>query len=236
MKLRSVLLAGALAAGIGAVSAQAHAAILVATYTGKVSSGVDPGVFASPGTDLTGFDYVAVFTIDTTLPQYFSSSAGDELQGPGAPSTPPVSGQITINGHTVSMVGDNTSDAFTFPGSSFLGHEAFDEDVSAGIETEADLDMEALNVVLPSVLDTLPLTNVSTLGDFSFFQEDLTSGDILVNALFDLDDPDATATLQITTAGGVPEPATWAMMLVGFAGLGATLRSRRRRRGPAAAI
>jgi hypothetical protein len=29
-------------------------------------------------------------------------------------------------------------------------------------------------------------------------------------------------------AGGVPEPATWAMMLVGFGGLGATMRSRRK--------
>ncbi|MBX3484700.1 PEPxxWA-CTERM sorting domain-containing protein [Phenylobacterium sp.] len=29
--------------------------------------------------------------------------------------------------------------------------------------------------------------------------------------------------------GGVPEPATWALMLTGFAGLGARLRSRRRR-------
>jgi hypothetical protein len=30
------------------------------------------------------------------------------------------------------------------------------------------------------------------------------------------------------TAGGVPEPSTWAMMLLGFGGLGAMLRSRRR--------
>ena len=30
-------------------------------------------------------------------------------------------------------------------------------------------------------------------------------------------------------AGGVPEPATWAMMLTGFGGLGAVMRSRRRR-------
>jgi hypothetical protein len=31
-----------------------------------------------------------------------------------------------------------------------------------------------------------------------------------------------------TTGGGVPEPATWAMMLMGFGGLGAMLRNRRR--------
>jgi hypothetical protein len=29
-------------------------------------------------------------------------------------------------------------------------------------------------------------------------------------------------------AGGVPEPASWAMMLIGFGGLGGALRSRRR--------
>ena len=38
---------------------------------------------------------------------------------------------------------------------------------------------------------------------------------------------------QLTTAG-VPEPASWAMMLIGFGGLGATLRSRRRHAGATA--
>lgn len=33
----------------------------------------------------------------------------------------------------------------------------------------------------------------------------------------------------VTLAGGVPEPATWAMMLVGLGGLGVAMRSRRRR-------
>lgn len=32
----------------------------------------------------------------------------------------------------------------------------------------------------------------------------------------------------IKSSGGVPEPAAWALMLVGFGGLGAALRSRRR--------
>jgi len=34
---------------------------------------------------------------------------------------------------------------------------------------------------------------------------------------------------QLTSVAAVPEPATWAMMLVGFFGIGATLRYRRRR-------
>jgi hypothetical protein len=38
-----------------------------------------------------------------------------------------------------------------------------------------------------------------------------------------------TVILDLTTAatGGVPEPATWSLMLIGFGGLGAALRSRR---------
>ena len=36
-------------------------------------------------------------------------------------------------------------------------------------------------------------------------------------------------------AGGVPEPTTWALMLIGFAGLGSTLRASRRRLRPVAA-
>jgi hypothetical protein len=34
--------------------------------------------------------------------------------------------------------------------------------------------------------------------------------------------------ISVMDAGGVPEPATWAMMLTGFLGAGAALRSRRR--------
>jgi len=37
-----------------------------------------------------------------------------------------------------------------------------------------------------------------------------------------------TIILDFTSAAFVPEPATWAMMLIGFGGVGATMRSRRK--------
>ena len=41
-------------------------------------------------------------------------------------------------------------------------------------------------------------------------------------------------TLGSSTAGGPPEPATWAMMLMGFGGMGAAMRSARRRKAASA--
>ena len=50
-----------------------------------------------------------------------------------------------------------------------------------------------------------------------------------VNIFFDGDTPDAFTGKWLTTFSGpgVPEPASWAMMLMGFGGLGAVLRRRR---------
>lgn len=78
-------------------------------------------------------------------------------------------------------------------------------------------------------------------GPISFFtniSQDLMSGTVNFqggladggSTFFALEDPINAS--QITTPGqigGVPEPATWAMMLLGFFGLGAMARSSRRR-------
>ena len=58
----------------------------------------------------------------------------------------------------------------------------------------------------------------------------LTVGDTYTLAFRGMVDADETAFLDnVSLTGGVPEPATWAMMLAGFALIGATLRAGPRR-------
>jgi hypothetical protein len=70
-----------------------------------------------------------------------------------------------------------------------------------------------------------------TLGGFEFINPDITltgtnqplNGQVLSIGI-------TGGSFQLTSVAAVPEPATWAMMLVGFFGIGATLRHQRRRR------
>jgi hypothetical protein len=65
--------------------------------------------------------------------------------------------------------------------------------------------------------------NIPGLTQFTGTYSITTSGDLAPQVA------SGSGTFNITGAGGVPEPATWAMMLVGFGGLGAVLRQRRGR-------
>lgn len=49
-------------------------------------------------------------------------------------------------------------------------------------------------------------------------------------------DHDITFASYVDTSGGVPEPATWALMILGFGGIGTTLRKRGRRYAKFASI
>jgi hypothetical protein len=68
-------------------------------------------------------------------------------------------------------------------------------------------------------------TSAVTLDDFYVRYQSLTG-------LGDITSATGKESLEITThTGGVPEPATWATLLIGFGGVGATLRTRKSNTG-----
>ena len=67
-----------------------------------------------------------------------------------------------------------------------------------------------------------------------------TGGDVITNVFYSADDPptsfDTLKEVRITPApGAIPEPATWAMMLLGFSAVGYAIRGRRKEFIPQAA-
>jgi opacity protein-like surface antigen len=141
------------------------------------------------------------------------------------------------NGDSVLLGG--TDGVFTGPGtyavnnvSFFSGRFAVTPDPIAGTFSNHALSSAGnFTYTVDYSLQFSPDSDTLTLGGNSFQIEGY---NILINQLV-LGTGDSgvlTATVSAITntppaTGGVPEPATWAMMLTGFGGLGAVLRRRR---------
>jgi hypothetical protein len=124
-------------------------------------------------------------------------------QVPGSPTTPLVSATLILNGVSVSFGGDLLADALTDAGM-FNASEAVEDDadfISAFVDTPD----------APASLDTPFTPHGSGGGSFNLDRVDPLTG-------------------QLQVASGdfsIPEPASWALMLTGFGGVGAALRRRR---------
>jgi hypothetical protein len=216
-----------------AVAQPASAAIIELTSTGTLSSGFDQsGRFGAANTDLTGLAYSAVEYFDTSLGFYTDRGAlGDNIVGgtgsvTGAPGF--AWGSLTINGVTVDIQGDTFSFLIASPGATSVG-SLLDQVHDGGFETTAQLDIH-LNptVVLPlySIYDGFhgDCLGVAVCNGGFLFAKTSVSGPLVVyyqdHGGFHGDSYD------IRVLGAVPEPATWAMMIVGFGLVGGSLRRR----------
>lgn len=147
--------------------------------------------------------------------------------------TPLISSVLTINGHSVMFSGDATGQydnrqgvlSSTFA-ESFDASNVYDFNiVGMGVNAPASLSQ-------PYSGDAFTPDNYG--GSFSickyteFAPGELAclQGDETLNGFL------TPETVTVTVSGGVPEPASWLLMLAGFGGLGAELR--RRVRGSAA--
>jgi opacity protein-like surface antigen len=207
-------LAGAL---LCSIASQASAAIVNFTYTGTILSGSDQyNTWGTGNSDLKGDSFGLVFTVNTDGPFHgFDNASYDEVYG-GANyglGTTPVNAVLTIGGTSISVPG------------SFLG-TALNVQDPAGNASATEEEVSADNSFGNSVLAEARSSSNPTLFPYSLttpFNIPI-AGDILADGNFSLKDPGAINTygnFNITNVtSAVPEPSTWAMMILGFCGIG----------------
>lgn len=221
-----------------AVSQPAAAAVVSYTYTGKIDFGYDDaGLFG--GGALTGADFTAVFyrDDDLALPEdIFLGDINSLVRGMGAFA--PVHAVLTIAGYTLEIGGDYGEQTQYDDGQ----YEAFGH-LAAGLNSSLSLGGNTLGTFAPSAQNYLAGPDYHTLtsltaadmpgfswsGNFTYIGEgggDASRASPLTSANF------SPVKLVVngdvgTPVGGVPEPATWALMIGGFGLSGVALRRRR---------
>ena len=233
-----------LALGLSALgAASADAAIIVTTYRGVVDAGYDQtGIFGAANASLGGMAYTAVYTTDDATPGALAVSfptvsfiAGGTYN---SHRPTPTTATLTVNGHTVSIDGSYRGEvalyrpfADTREVFETLSQELkYSDDFS--IETGRFLRFQTISLLgfVPGLAPdfrrnmayTLPVGDYRQ-GDFNDMRQNYDTGVVEYSNY-------ARLTLTSITVGpagasaAVPEPATWAMMLVGFFGMGAAMR------------
>ena len=211
MNIKSIgLICGLLAS----VCSGASATTITYTFTGAVDSilsAVDPF-----GGVALGDSWTSVFVFDTTKGTYSGDNTLPFFVFGGfgfSNDSPLISASVTING----ISRNTTTETAQATGTNFSSGEG---DIFASAHSNDHITAAPLEL-LSSTFVTDPLSSTSILGSpFS------ASGG--GNGAFDLFDPvtgNATSSIQasltnVTISSSVPEPSTWAMMILGFCGLG----------------
>ena len=232
----------------GVMAAPAGAAILVATYTGKIQSGFDSsGLFGAHSSGLTGLAATMTFTFDTETPgadqQDVPTFSGLSSSGSPAAGT----ATITIKGRSASIVGVTGSSAHRTNNASFptgeidqVMHVVYAPDLGRGWEGRNANRMSASVQGGPDMFDQpsylAPLeydvtrANLTT-GSFVFLQHvpDVpTIIDVWAYGTVYWDHV-SISVAGLPGPGGVPEPTSWALMIGGLGAVGGVLRRRRPR-------
>ena len=201
----------------------ADAVIRIATYQGTLLSGIDrSGVFVTPGGSLAGLAYSTAYTYDTTLGTVFPVIGGDWRNGGtiyGATS-PILDVAITIGGATYHYTPVTVGSLHTAGGNPPVSHYGWTNGGSHGYHYETSTNSGYFNAPANLAVGVSPTSLLSTdRTSFQIYVENAV-GRVLIDAQGDY----GAAVYSVT---GVPEPASWALMIGGFGMIGAAVRRRR---------
>jgi hypothetical protein len=232
-----LIIAAALALG----TAPAGAATIVATYTG-LASGMDrPGIFGVPGA-VANAPFRARFGYDPARNPAGLKLGPTFAQHDGFDALAPIEGEIMIGGVTLDLRPDNGGRPFSYyaaarrtdehgPGRIDEIFHHITQRSSRGRQTHITILTLGIGSAVHDITAGVDLTAPITysfqpgdyrLGNFVRFGK-AGAGLIQPDFAFDL----RPQNLQVSVAA-VPEPATWAMMIAGFAFTGTMLRRTRR--------
>ena len=215
-------------------AAPASAAVMFAHFSGLVGAGsvgnatYDTGNFFGLGAGIVGSGFTATFKYDTALGAAITNTSEDtRYGGPGwacAPAcmSPILEASLTINGITDNFDVTRNGSANVTINQTGWKQTFFYTDFFSGSNGNA-LQLFVLNVPDPLLLTT-PYTGGNTMGlgvpTTNAFALGVLAG---TNKDYRL----ALDPRSVTLVAAVPEPATWGLMIIGFACTGTMLRRRR---------
>ena len=190
----------------------ADATVFTQTWTGTVFSGVDSAnVFG--GGNLAGQTFVATYVFDDSIGVVTNTGTQHSAHG-GAVyplPTPNLSASLTIKGVTYSFVGTQYGDILALQESGFSQVTSAARSATAYLTNSVyDFSVAAFADLSFNYSGSVPSTGSGSTGQFEYGGEKL---------LF------KNQTYSISAA--VPEPASWAMMIGGFALVGSAMRRKR---------
>ncbi len=222
--MRKKLLAGLV---IASLSSAADAGPYLLTFTGIVIQSTDNGAFGSPIGGLTGQSYKAEFQFDSLGAALLSTdtSTAKFYYGSGAQS-PLSSAKLTINSVTYDFTpyfsqlseenefGGNRDQIYGYATNNANSDRSFYSRISS-----------LQNEITSSVDLTQPLNYTRQANDSGDGSFSIKVGSAVTSGSFRAD--------HVTLAPvGVPEPATWAMMIAGFGLIGGAMRLGRSKLSP----
>lgn len=195
------------AAGLAAalvMSSPSEAATITMTLSGVVSSGTDyAGFLGAPGVDLTGTTFDVVQTFEPEL--IVLGPYGLEYRSIG-----PTTVVFTIGSHTFEKWVDGRGPLFRTDG----GVTGYANGVGGGLYGSVIFDVGFQDPTFGlDETDSGPVTGVASVSIYN------AQSVLLLGANL--------APTRWSTTMVVPEPATWALLILGFGGVGAMLRTRR---------